>query len=393
MHKLLALLIVPLMLLSVQAFGQEDSDGKTVTVTGEGVIFNNDQVTAKDKAIDSALRRAVEQAVGTFVKSTTLVENYVTVEDRILAQARGFVKEWKILSEKVEGNVVSVKVQAVVAATKLKNSLDAIQWAVAQKEYPRVMLMIAEQNVGEESYSYWWGNTASTVSMSQVENTLTEELDKVGFVVIDPQVLSGKIQMKDAYKVTSAGMKDEAAIEIAMLTDAQVVIVGTAVATSAGPVMEGSKLLSGQADISLKAINVDNGQVLATGTAHAADAHISKVTAGNNALRKTARKIAGDLIAKLAEKWSSTVGVITLEVKGLNSYDTLLKFETALKNNVRGVKGVSERRMSGEGALLDIYISGKASHLASELSGGVFSDFSLKVVEVTQNLIKVELGG
>jgi len=381
------------MLLSALAFAQENPDGKTVVVTGEGVIFNNDQVTAKDKAIDSALRRAVEQAVGTFVKSTTLVENYVTVEDKILASAKGFVKEWKILSENVDGNVVTVKVQAVVAANKLKESLDSIQWVMAQKEYPRVMLMIAEQNVGEESYSYWWGNTASTVSMSQAENTLTEELDKIGFVVIDPQVLAGKIQMKDAYKVTSAGVKDEAALEIANLTEAQVVIIGTAVATSAGPVMEGSKLLSGQADISLKVINVDNGQVLATSTAHAADAHISKVTAGNNALQKTARKIAADVITKLVDKWSSTMGIVTVEVKGLTSYDMLVKFETLLKNNVRGVKGVSERKMTGDSALLDVYISGKASHLASELSGGNFSNFSLKIVEVTQNLIKVELGG
>ncbi len=392
MHRTLVILIVaPLLVLSSLMAYAQDAEVKKVVVTGEGVIFNKDQVTAKEKAIDTALRRAVEQAVGTFVKSSTLVENYVTVEDKILAQSKGFVKEWKILSEKVEDNVMVVKIEAAVASSKLKKSLDAIQWVMAQKEYPRLMLMIAEQNIGDQSYSYWWGNTASSVSMSQVENALTDELGKAGFTIIDPQVLSGKIKQKDVYKVTAAGVKDDAAREIANLTDAQVVVVGTAIATNAGPVMEGSKLISGQADISVKMINVDNGEVLVTGTTHSAEAHISAITAGNKALTKAAKKLSKEMLAKLVDKWSATAGTVTIELTGLDSYQTLLKFKQALKEKVSGVKGVNERKMTGESAQFDVYLSGKASYLASELSGKNFKDFSLKILEVTQNRIKMKI--
>jgi len=364
---------------------------KTVVVKGEGVIFQGDQALAKEKAVERALRAAVEQVVGIFVKSSTLVQNYITVDDKILSQSKGYVKTWRELSSKVEDNVVVVEIEATVAAAKVQASLDQIQWAQAKMNYPRMMLMIAEQNIGQTGYSYWWGNTTSTTSTNTVENTIIDILGKDGFKFVDPQVLSGKIKMKDAYQVTSAGVSADAAREIANLTDAQIVIVGTAVANDRGPIMEGNKMHSGQADVTVRAINTDNGEILLTSTTHGADAHINPSTAGTKALVKAAKLLTDDVKSKLVDKWLASSATVTLEVEGIANYMMLDGFKQALEEEISGVKGVFERKMQKEKAQLDMYYEGKTSTLAKELTLKTFKGFKVRVDEVTANRLVVTL--
>ncbi len=381
-QRSLALAVVLLMAMGSLALAEE----KAVTVTGEGVIFHNDKAAAKDKAVDDALRKAVEQVAGTYVQSSTLVENFITVEDKILARAKGFVKTWKMLKEKEMDGVMVVTLSATVSTDMLKSELDAIQWATSQKENPRVMFLIAEQNVGQPMPKGWWtgGGGGGIVSMGSVENTLMQEFQNFGFEVVDPGVLAGKLTEQKAYTVTGQGTSNEAAREIGNLAEAQVVVVGSAVATIAGPVMQGSKLLSGQADLSVRVVNTDNGMVVATDTVHAADAHINQVTAGNRALMKGAKKLAANLQKKIAEKWSQTAETVTMEVSGLKDYQMVVSLKNILKNEVRGVKGVRQRRMSKDKASFDLYLKGKTQDLAAELTGKKL-DLKFTMQSVTPN--------
>ncbi len=384
------LAVLLLVLVAGNAMAQEE---KKVVVKGEGVIFQGDKATAKEKAKDQALRLAVEQVVGIYIKSSTLVQNYVTVDDKILSQSKGYVKNYKILSEKVDGDVVVVEIEATVAAAKVKGDLDAIQAALSRKNYPRMMLMIAEQNVGQPGFSQWWGTTSQVVQMSQVENTLIDELGQLGFTFVDPQVLSGKIQMKDAYRVTSANspISTEAAREIADLTDAQVVLVGTAVANNMGAPIQGSNMSSGQANINVRAINTDNGQILLSSSTHGAFMHIDPTTAGLKALKKAAQALAKEITNKLVDKWLSSSAMVTLEISGLANYRMLDDFKQVLSHQVGGVQGVYERKMRGDKAQIDLYYSGDTSLLAKELVLKKFKGFRVKIDEKTANKLKLTL--
>lgn len=53
----------------------------------------------KDSAVRDAMRNAVEQVVGTFVDSRTLVDKSAVALDEIYAKSQGFVKDVKIISE------------------------------------------------------------------------------------------------------------------------------------------------------------------------------------------------------------------------------------------------------------------------------------------------------
>src|SRR5690242_15046440 len=87
------------------------ADDKLVTVeaSGEAAIFNNDVVQAREKALEDALRNAVEKAVGTVISSESQTRDFELVEDRVYSQARGYVKKYDIVEKKEADGTVTVK--------------------------------------------------------------------------------------------------------------------------------------------------------------------------------------------------------------------------------------------------------------------------------------------
>ena len=83
-NHLIVLIITVLYLVTLPLNAQSQTAVSQITATGIASIFAGDQALARDQAIDDALRNAVEQGLGTFVQSSTLVENYQLVSDNIL---------------------------------------------------------------------------------------------------------------------------------------------------------------------------------------------------------------------------------------------------------------------------------------------------------------------
>lgn len=371
--------------------GAQDEDARSVTVTGEGVIFNNDQVTAKAKAVENALRAAVEQVAGVFISADTLVQNYVTVNDRILSQSRGYVKSYAEKDSRVEGGVVSVTLEVLVSRAKLKGDLDELQAALSRRNYPRIMLLIGEQNVGQSGFSQWWDGAAAVISLGVVENTLIDVMGEAGVTFVDPDVLRGKLTQNEAYRVEAGkGLSAGAAREIANLTDAQVVITGTAVAVDAGQVM-GTTMHSGQADISVRAINTDNGEILFSTSAKATIANVNPMRAGQLALEKAARDLSASVMERLAKRWLEMRQTVTIHVSGLSGYGMLDDFQKVLSHQIGGIQGVMLRRMDTQKAMLDIVTTGSVDLLAKELAQKSFEGFLVRVDGVSANQLHLTL--
>ena len=127
---------LPLLLLAVAsvALAQPAPAEQVVEVEGDAAIVGGNTLGAKDKAIEVALRRAVEQACGTLVSSTSLVEKSQLVEDRIYTQAKGYVSKYELLPGGGEAKgVYTVKVKATVGTGKLSDALGAIGLTLARK--------------------------------------------------------------------------------------------------------------------------------------------------------------------------------------------------------------------------------------------------------------------
>lgn len=165
------------------------SEVKKVRATGQAVIYQNDLAAARDKALDDARRKAVEQAVGAMISSSTVTENFELLEDKIFSQSAGYVRSYVVVDESRDGDgIYSVTIDCEVSAGKIDSDLAAIQNLLAQKEMPRVLVMVSEQNIGQ-SEGGWWSKSGAAISLDVVDNTIFSIWSAKGVKFVDRQVL------------------------------------------------------------------------------------------------------------------------------------------------------------------------------------------------------------
>jgi len=118
LKSIITILVFTLSLLPAQ-------DGPLVAGEGEKKVITSGYGKNPDEALTQALRNAVEEAVGTYMTSTTRIENDDIIEDKILSLSRGFIKDFKKLAEmKVEGET-KVTVAVIVTKTQILETLKA----------------------------------------------------------------------------------------------------------------------------------------------------------------------------------------------------------------------------------------------------------------------------
>lgn len=105
------------LLLNSTTNAEEPEKTEKVIATGVGVDA--------DKARANAIRNAVEQVMGTYVSSDTIVKNNQLLKDEILSYSGGYLKDSRVINqEKTEDGLFSVKLEAQVVSTKLKRKIE-----------------------------------------------------------------------------------------------------------------------------------------------------------------------------------------------------------------------------------------------------------------------------
>lgn len=373
-------LILPLFILA-----QEEV--KTVVVEGTAMI-GNDLAKARDEAIEDALRSAVEQGVGLLISSETLVKNFQVIEDRILSRSHGYVASYEIIQERKSGGIYRVKIKALVKIGEIKDDLVAIGLLLRRKGLPRLMVLVDERNIGSESipgFGY---------DLNNAETVIMDVFISKGFTFIDQTAAKRKL----AKEVALTAINDpEAAKRIGFANHAEVIIVGKAIAKVArGASKYLGDMKSCQADVSLRAINVETGEIIAVSSAHAAAVHLDEISGGNEAIKKAAKIAGEELMEKILSRWSAelTTGErISIRVYGLASFvdADLLKREM---EELRGVKGVYSHGFEAGCLSLDVEYEGNGEALARNLAGGLPS-FEVEIVSQTLSslVIKVKKRG
>ncbi len=97
----------------------------TVGAVGIAVISGNRLDQAKQAAVNSALRSAVEQVLGTVLAANTQVQDNEKIKACVFAHTSGFVDQYRILEEKQEAGNYQVTLIASVQKEKLLDSYRA----------------------------------------------------------------------------------------------------------------------------------------------------------------------------------------------------------------------------------------------------------------------------
>ncbi|MBI3398749.1 MAG: hypothetical protein HY026_05910 [Deltaproteobacteria bacterium] len=375
------------------------AESQVVSATGVAPFTPGGEAKAKDMAIQDAMRKAVEQAVGTMVAAETMVSDYQVLRDNVFTKTQGYIQKYDVANAGPKGNLYEVTISATVAVENLKNDLAALGLLHARVEKPRVLFMIAEQNIGQEFifWWHWWGDVKAVgqqFDMSASETAMKEEFINKGFNIVDISVATGKIDISNAYRI--ADLTDTGAKEIGRKLGAEIVVKGKALA-KAGPRTPGSSVGSYLADITASVIRVDNGAVLASARGHGVSRHISEVTGGTEALERAARELSGKMIDQISAKWTQEVqagGLIQITVRGIEEYSDLANFKDTIKAQIRGVNAVYQRSVEGGEATIEVDYKGSAQQLADEISKKKFKEIpKLKVRGATANTIEISFGG
>ena len=371
------------------------------TAQGQAAILNGDKPAAREKAIEDALRHAVEMAVGTRVSSTSETQDFQTRMDQVMTHSTGFVKKYEIVKEGVDGEVVQVTIRAFISSVELDKDLEAMGMLMARKNMPRTMVLIAEQNIGMATPSAAWMKDAKekpavvSADLRIAENVILDSLKNGGFKqLIDPEIAEEKA-------VSIGGISTDItaaqARKLGSLTHAEVIIIGRVIATSRGDAPEdlgkGWRVCS--AILSGRAVNTDNGDILSTSETSQNAMQLDDLNCGKEAIKKAARAFTQDMVKKIGERWSKDVSggnEVHLTVKKVGSFKQASEFRSALAQYIRGVKGVAQRSFSAGTQELDVTLTGSTDQFAEELEAKKLGKFSVKVTGTTANTVDVELG-
>jgi hypothetical protein len=368
-----SILLSLFLLLTLSIFAVAD-DTKVIEAEGVGTI-GSDPAAARDKAVEDALRRAVEQAVGTMVESETAVENYQLLSDKIYSHSAGYVKKYDILSENKEGNLLRVKIRAEVSSGSIGSDLDSLGLLQRRMKYPRIMVMIAEDNV--LNTNDW---NLYSVSNSQAESTISEKFKARGFNVVDPNYQRKMVSVQEA-KEAWQGDYDVAG-RFGQKIGAEIVIVGKATSTRSANNIAGSDLLSVSSTMNVSAVKAGTGEILAQASGQGTAAHINEVAALQQSLQKASDKVADDLMSGIITAWqkeASGTRNLAMEVQDISPAE-VEKLKATLEK-VRGVTEVIVRNVSDGSAEIDIQAKSDAQDLSDSIGSAKFPGFRMILLE------------
>lgn len=189
MKRFALLLLVVTMGCGLGAMTANGADLQTVTVSAEGLAdpaaekYRGDRELMVDELRNDARRQVVEKAVGVFVDSASLVENYTLISDRVLTQSSGMIK--RIIKESKpwqdEDGLMHLLLKAEVYLGQVKDSLkemsrDQRQIMIKESGNPRIAVEILARDAAR-------GQSQTTERSQVAENILKEHFSGFGYRV------------------------------------------------------------------------------------------------------------------------------------------------------------------------------------------------------------------
>lgn len=370
------------LIMSFQIFAAD----KEVTVDGFGAVQNGNMELAKKDATDDALRRALEMVMGAHVSAETIVENYQLVSDKIISKVSGYVKSYKVLESKENQGIITVKVSAVVKESELTNDLQLIQTTLERMNYPKFVIMIAEQNVDMTMFSFWWGGAAAVqTSLGTAEQAISSELLDKNFKIVDHNALQSGVKVSSAQQVVD--ISNQQVLEMNKNIDADIVIAGKAAARK-GMNIANSAMISCQANVTLRAISLKDGRLLGSASGQAAKVNIDPVTGGSQAIEQATKDAGKKLIADIIRSFNQSLNNGD-EIKIIigNVPDAAAMFKT--QKDITAVKNITAailEKFEGKTAEFRVAFRGNSNGLAQILEG-----FGMKAKEISAKKIVLEL--
>ncbi|MEO0077555.1 MAG: flagellar assembly protein T N-terminal domain-containing protein, partial [candidate division WOR-3 bacterium] len=331
-------------------------EGTEVVAEGKAALSAGGADIARDHALKDALRKAVEQGVGTFVSSESRVQNFQLLSDRIYSQASGYVSSYRVITEGQEGELYRVVVRARVKLERIEDDLSAIGILVAEQGRPRIMVVVKElDNLSDILVD------DRMMSQEMIETMIVDAFQSRGFPVVDAATVRKNLEKEQLKKVLEGDLAT--AQLIGMKTGAEIVVAGTAQRSSTRKNIpySGGTTEFFKVSLSVRAVNVATAEVVAA-SALTRELPFS----ADNARKEAADSVAAELIAKILRGWKKRVNITQISASNAD-FARAQKLKTEILAKVRGVTSVVQRDLTGSTALLEVVSESSSQEVLDDL--------------------------
>lgn len=335
----------------------------------EGISFIhlNDIRIARDMAIKDALTNAVIDVVEDIMMPLTFAVDREMLEERYGYSPKDFIREFRILSEKREGNVFKVIIKAVVVRNLLEEDLSDIGLSLGLASFPRILIMIREINRTNGTKSFWWTHDDSLTN-GVVSETFAAELGGSNFDVIDPLNPSYKNGIFDPdllrYSLATNEIK-----EWGVIYGADLIIFGESIVSSLGDFLTPSEGIF-KVSTDVKIIDVFTEEEIFSVSVQNSFISDKGEEEFGSTLKGFSKEVAKGFIEKLIairKEESMSTNSIEVLLRGINNYGSYIAFKEALMEMDGWVDTLQEKRFSRGEVLMEIKIKGDPFLFKEEL--------------------------
>lgn len=379
LRKALYQLPILLLICSFQSETVQAAVTQTLRVTGSGVIVGQDLASAFEQAKKAALREAVEQAAGTLVTASTRVESFVVASDDILLQTAGFVRKYTLISQgAADAHTYQVTLEAEVDLGYLHQQLEAKNLLIEAAGDPPLLCLGREVLAEGEARTPAWGVVAE-----ELEKGLKSASSRFSLLVPRAQQ-----------------WEDSSVLQLARSQGAEVLVTGTATIRplpsakipSSGAQLAELGISSAVAEIEVKLMWVDTGELVAVLTHSHRAAAGSFEAAAHKAARQGTAKLTPELVKRLLKDWQEKVySGRQLQVQVEASTSQLRRFERDFPIHVGGIDQLHPRGYEAGVARYEVRARSEAYQVARELSAKGMGDLNVEILGVTGNTLQLKL--
>lgn len=384
--KLLALATVLLMTSAVWAQvprGSHDPVDTWVTVTGSAAGTDEN---AKDEAVAAALRKAVEEACGVFIKGQSKTEDFQATYDKVIAETAGYVLESKVLkvTRDEDADKTTVRVKARVSTEKFEEDWARIAHTIHQEGNPRVMVFIAEA-------THWTTDSGPAYEVQahgNVQGKLEDFFLEKGLQLVDKDT-ADKVTKRD---ILLATIDDDVAAAAALGArfKADVVVIGQANAKF-GRMIEigGAHMVQYNCALNIRVVASDSARLLTSKT-FTQSFNMTSRNSEDKALAKLGDATSKDVLASVVEAWRKRANVsktIELQISGMDR--RLWKKFQPEAAKIRGVQNLRLREITSGMATIDVEYKFNIDGLADKLEA--LKTVEMEITEQNANRLKIKV--
>lgn len=304
----------------------------------------------RDSALSDVKRNAVEQVVGTYINSETLVSQASVVSDEIYAKSVGFITDVRVIDEGKRNGSYYVHAKIDVNTNPNSELMNRIEMVKALGD-PRIGVMVFKNGTVSE-----YGSQEKSYD-DITEESVNSKLLSMGFShVMDANIVA---KLRNSSLLSSLyngdtnllGETGSIGVDVLVLAQSKVDAAKINLTQQDGTTVD-TQLVRGTADITGKVIMLATGNIQGTFSVRGQGIDISESTANNKALKNASANAAAEVGKILRKKAAKAFDGLQI-IASVNDNEKLAELVSDLKN-LKGVQGVYMREYQNGKAVIDI---------------------------------------